>query len=782
MPAASAVAGAASEAESARSGAGAGLASGAVGGVYSPGGWATLHRGPANRKLVGRVPLAETYASWNVLAGASILTAPTMSPDGRRLYVTTGRARGSSNLHAYSIDGEWLWRSEPWTSARDGVDPCAILSSPIVDRAGDVFIGDCNQLFAFGGDGTLRWVVDLPAPRPEDWKASEALPINALTTAVFTREGDVMGVTNFGDVVVYDRATGRRLNRPMRLPGHVPSASSVSPRPESVFGEGLIDPEIREWAWQLLVGGAMPSANTPGVDLETGRIFVAATAPTVGRGALYGLDLPTREAGAEGAGGERHVEVEIAFATEMGPGSGSSPSLSPDARTVYVSDEHGRFYGVDARAGAIRWEVETRAASAAAAVGANGDIYALQAFGPALIAISEAGEVRWESDLSELTAEALPEGFWLGEPVAFGNGNPTVLGDVVVVPVVYGYETTLFGRRVPWPVLSAVVAVDAETGVGVRNLLWLEDDSTGITSVLPDGRFLNSLGTAMTSGVRPLAAVADWLLPGDLEPLLPVGGLQVSRPVGGRLDLDPNLDADPTSRPAPAASGGPAAAALGQRLALRDATDREADRRRRPAEMLAFAGIEEGMHVADLMAGAGWYTEVLARAVGSRGRVVAQNNRISAGRYGEALAVRLEGGRLPQVSIALAELDALDWEPGTFDAAFMVDFYHDTVWMGVDRPEMNRRIHAALEPGGVFLVIDHAARAGDGTRETKTLHRIEASTVVAEIEAAGFRLTGRSPLLANADDDRRENVFSPSIRGRTDRFVLRFEKPGTTDD
>jgi predicted methyltransferase/outer membrane protein assembly factor BamB len=718
-----------------------------VGGVYSPGGWSTLHRGPANRKLVPSVPLADEYESWTVLAGASVLTAPTMSPDGRTLYVTTGRARGESNLHAFSLDGEPRWTSEPWSSAEEGIDPCAILSSPIVDLDGDIFIGDCNQLFAYSPSGELKWVADLPEPRDGDWVVAEELPVNALTTAAFTREGHVFGVTNFGDVVVFDRATGQQLNRSMRLPGHVPPASSVMPMPPSIFGDGLIDPLIREWAWQLLVGGAMPSANTPAVDLSTGRVFVAATSTAEGKGALYGLDLVSRGGG---------VEVEIAFVTEMGPGSGSSPSLSPSSHRVYVSDETGRFYGVDAESGEIHWEVETRATSAAAAVGANGDIYTLQAYGPALIAMSEEGEVRWESDLQALADEALPEGWILGAPVAIGNGNPTVLDDVVLVPVVYGYETTI-GRNIPWPVRSSLVAVDAKTGRGVGDVLDLEDDSTGITAVLPDGTILNSLGTAMTSGVTPLASVARWLLPADLEPLLPVGGLQVSRPIG---------------LPNPVVGPGLAAA-----LAARGAEDRSADGHRRPAEVLAFAGIEKGMRIADLMAGAGWYSEVLARAVGPTGQVVAQNNALSSSRYGGALKDRIGEASLSQVELLEVELDALALAPGTFDAVFLIQFYHDTVWMGVDRAEMNRRIFEALEPGGVFVVVDHQAVEGAGIEPVKELHRIEVSVVQKEIEAAGFRLSEQSALLAHPLDDRTINVFDPRIRGQTDRFLLRFEKP-----
>ena len=498
----------------------------ASGSAYSPGGWATLHRGPENRRFVPGVTLAKAYASVEVLTGASVLTAPTMSPDGRAMYVTTGRGVGQANLHAFDLEGRSLWRAAPYEDAATGVDPCAVLSSPIVDEAGDVYIGDCNQLFAFHPDGRSKWVVDLPGVQEGDWVVSESLPVNALTTAVFTREGDVFGVTNFGDVVVFDRATGRQLNEPLRLPGHVPDRSSVMPRPAAIFGDGLLDEAIREWAWQLLVGGAMPSANTPAVDLERGRVYVAATSTTFGRGSLYALDLSR-----DGASEFARVEVSIAFGTEMGPGSGSSPALSPARDRIYVSDENGVFYGVRASDGGIDWQVDTKAASAAACVGGDGTVYALQAYGPALVAMAPDGRVLWESDLEALTRAALPDSFWLGAPVAIGNGNPTVLDDVVVVPVIYGYYTNLFGRRIPWSVRSSLIEIGRATGVGVRDVLELADDSTGITVVLGDGSVLSSLGTALTSGASQLEGVARWVLPGDRKPLVAKGGLQINRPV-----------------------------------------------------------------------------------------------------------------------------------------------------------------------------------------------------------------------------------------------------------
>jgi outer membrane protein assembly factor BamB len=515
-------------------------------GPYSPGGWATLHRSPDNRRFAGAVPIAERYRSWHALVGASVLTAPTLSPDGRTLYVTTGRSEGHANLHAFAVDGHGdgdgnagedddrdraagagrlLWSAPTWRDARRGVDPCAILSSPIVDREGDLYVSDCNQLFAFHSDGSEKWIIALPDPQPGDWQPSETLPINAFTTAVFSREGHVAGVTNFGDVVVVDRETGRAVAEPYRLPGRLPPASTTVPMAESVFGEGLVDPTIREWAWQLLFGGHMRSANTPAIDLERNRLFVAATSTREGLGALHALDLVP-----SGANGQ--LEIRLAWATDMGLGSGSSPALSPDRDRVYVSDEEGLFYAIDARDGEILWRVETKSTAAAAAVGEDGVVYSLQANAPALVAISPEGRILWQSDLSRLSAARLPSSWLLGDPVALGNGNPTVLAQHVLVPVVYGYETRI-GRRIPWPVHSSLVAIDRRTGEGVRDVVSLRDDSTGITVALPDGTLISSLGTALSSGVTGLAPLARWLLPGTLQLLEPVGGIQVSLPSDG---------------------------------------------------------------------------------------------------------------------------------------------------------------------------------------------------------------------------------------------------------
>ena len=182
------------------------------------------------------------------------------------------------------------------------------------------------------------------------------------------------------------------------------------------------------------------------------------------------------------------------------------------------------------------------------------------------------------------------------------------------------------------------------------------------------------------------------------------------------------------------------------------------------------------MRVAELMAGGGWYAEVLARAVRTSGSVIAQNNSISGERYREALAERVADSGLTEIEIVESELDSLAFEAGSLDVAFLVQFYHDTVWMDVDRPEMLSRIRASLTDDGVFVVIDHRAEAGAGLEAVESLHRIEESVLVAEVEEAGFRLAARSSLLANGADDLSKNVFRYGVRGRTDRFLLLFEK------
>jgi predicted methyltransferase len=216
----------------------------------------------------------------------------------------------------------------------------------------------------------------------------------------------------------------------------------------------------------------------------------------------------------------------------------------------------------------------------------------------------------------------------------------------------------------------------------------------------------------------------------------------------------------------------------------RSDADRALDAGRHPAEMLAFYQIAPGMHVADLGAGGGYTTELLARAVGPGGVVYGQNNKFILERYAEKpWSERLAKPAMkPVVRVDREFDDPLPPEARDLDAVFLVLFYHDTVWMKTDRARMNKAIFAALKPGGVFAVIDHSAREGSGLADVQTLHRIEQNALVQEIEQAGFKLAGEAEFLRNPSDARDWND-SPSAaaerRGTSDRFVLAFVKPAS---
>ena len=213
--------------------------------------------------------------------------------------------------------------------------------------------------------------------------------------------------------------------------------------------------------------------------------------------------------------------------------------------------------------------------------------------------------------------------------------------------------------------------------------------------------------------------------------------------------------------------------------------DRARDVDRKPAEVLAFFGVRPGMTVVELMAGGGYYVEILSRAVGQGGKVIAHNNQFVLDRFAEGpLSARLAENRLPNVERVTSEVDELPFQENSIDLLILNRFYHDLFWQkrpdgeSPDRARMNTLILRALKPGGVFGVVDHHAEPGSRGRDAQTLHRIDARLVKQEILAAGFILDEESDLLKNSSDTRDWNIFADDAarRDQTDRFVYRFRK------
>lgn len=206
--------------------------------------------------------------------------------------------------------------------------------------------------------------------------------------------------------------------------------------------------------------------------------------------------------------------------------------------------------------------------------------------------------------------------------------------------------------------------------------------------------------------------------------------------------------------------------------------DRDGDAGRHPEEVIRFFGIERGDQVADLLTGGGYWTRLLVPLVGPSGRVYAGNNPFFAEYYQKAFDALLAEPAFANVVRIDGPVDGIALPAdGSLDAVIMVNAYHDLYLTDEDRGALNRKVFAALKPGGVYGIIDHAAAPGAGATKAKDLHRIEKQTVVGEITAAGFRLAREGDFLANPADDKSAAIFAPAVAGKTDRFVLRFEKP-----
>ena len=203
----------------------------------------------------------------------------------------------------------------------------------------------------------------------------------------------------------------------------------------------------------------------------------------------------------------------------------------------------------------------------------------------------------------------------------------------------------------------------------------------------------------------------------------------------------------------------------------RSAADREEDVRRQPETLLAFTGVRPGMKVLEIGAGNGYTAELLARAVGPRGVVYAQN---AAPR--EAFDTRMKTPAMKNVVALIRPFDdPAPPEVKNLDLITVILIYHDITYLPVDRAKMDRRFFELLKPGSHLIVVDHSAKAGAGISVGKTLHRIEEATLRREVEAAGFKLEGESDFLRNPADPREASFFR--MKMPTDRFALKFVKP-----
>jgi predicted methyltransferase len=212
----------------------------------------------------------------------------------------------------------------------------------------------------------------------------------------------------------------------------------------------------------------------------------------------------------------------------------------------------------------------------------------------------------------------------------------------------------------------------------------------------------------------------------------------------------------------------------------RPASDSERDANRKPAETLDFAGVKPGDQVLEIAPGKGYYTRLLSAVVGPKGSVTVYTASSAPPKPDAppppvlAIAADPHYSNIKAIQQRLTEAKPKD----KFDLVWTTQNYHDFHNIpDLDVATINRTVFDSLKAGGIYFVLDHAAEAGSGTRDTNTLHRIDAEAVKQELKAAGFELVGESNVLRNKEDPHTAKVFDPSIQGHTDQFVMKFRKP-----
>ena len=213
------------------------------------------------------------------------------------------------------------------------------------------------------------------------------------------------------------------------------------------------------------------------------------------------------------------------------------------------------------------------------------------------------------------------------------------------------------------------------------------------------------------------------------------------------------------------------------------AEDGADDEMRKPSEVLAFIGLEPGMAVFEIEAGNGYYTELFSQLVGADGIVYMQTPASFDSFLSEALDARLADDRLPNVQLSKTNFDNLEAESVSIDVATWLLGPHDLYFTPSDGASLGEvgptyaEIYRIVKPGGRFIILDHKAAPGSPETTGGTLHRIDPAIVKSLVEAAGFELIEESNILQNGDDDYTMQVFDPVVRRKTDRFLLKYEKP-----
>ena len=159
-------------------------------------------------------------------------------------------------------------------------------------------------------------------------------------------------------------------------------------------------------------------------------------------------------------------------------------------------------------------------------------------------------------------------------------------------------------------------------------------------------------------------------------------------------------------------------------------TEREAEEE--PEKALDALGALDGLTVADVGAGSGYFTSRLASRVGSKGRVYANDLQPE---MLKMLGARLARERIANVTLVQGAFDDPKLPLSSLDLVLMVDVYHEFS----EPQKMLRGVRAALKPNGRLVLLEY--RKEDPDVPIRFEHKMSVAEAKLELEAEGFRLS-----------------------------------------
>ncbi|WP_068279321.1 PQQ-binding-like beta-propeller repeat protein [Aldersonia kunmingensis] len=340
--------------------------------ILSAGGWPGINSDARNSNSTEVEGSRSLALDWSRPIGGTVATYTTIAANGQ-MFVTSNTEAGC-NLFSFQMGNgrkRFCNRLNPGVSA----------STPVVDGATNIYVGDAGGMNSFNEHGQPRWRTPV---------------VGTPISAQFTPDGNVLFVTHLGEIDVVAKQTGKRVTAPFQLVGQ-PDFLAEPNTPVRSDGEGLSD---------CVTGGpACPVANTPAIDMKTGQFYVTLWRPGAKSASLVALQYIDGD----------NPRIEPKWSADMlDSGTGASPVLSEDGSTVYVSDNIGRMIAVDSTNGKTKWVHDLGYAPWGSPAIVDGLIVPAGGENGHLLALRDAGdraEVAWEDrDLNQLGAPAQAKG------------------------------------------------------------------------------------------------------------------------------------------------------------------------------------------------------------------------------------------------------------------------------------------------------------------------------------------------------------------------------------